>query len=1414
MSADESSSNEKPKAARVGLARTIFSWFLLLSLLPLAIVGYIEYQSTRANIIESRHEELSTVNLMLNRQIGDYFDDIVVNIHFRSGKAVDFLLDFKEHQEQSGLTAKDILDTEEYYQIVDRYSVEFIDLMRFYDYSDVIVGDADGNIIYSVGRYSDFGENLFEGDLQETLFARTVREAIESDDRLYSDQEIYPPAGDEKVSFFVLPLVDDRENTIGFIAAQIWARDDVSFILSQSIGASDYVKAYVVGEDKRIRFYPEGTSFQENPLYLEPVNEWLTHIDENGVYIEGHENMAMHKAAFDFHIHSDDHLDHHHGHDSGGEDEHDHGHDEDEEAEHLEEDPASEEEIHVGVYRNHYNKKVLGVYRNIVVAGINMVLLTEMDYEMAMAPATTFRDQLIFVLGVTSFLVLIIAGIITRKIVTPIRKITEWVNDVASGNFVDGETLNHNNEIGELSRSFRVMTERLRQVSKDNEERSWHQDGVATMNETVRGEQNMAELCRNIITSLCRYLNIPMGAMYVMADGHRLQMAGSFALTVRKRVGSSFELGEGLPGQAALEKQPLTITVPDDYFAIESGLGSQQPNRVYVLPVIYEGEVRAVLEFALQEPLEEQSNKFLEAAMESIAIAIHSSQTREQIQTLLDKTTQQAESLQQQQEDLRVANEELEHQTKILQESEEELKSQSDELQRANAELEETSESLFHQKEEIEGKNREIEESRKELELRAQEMEQVSKYKSEFLANMSHELRTPLNSMLILAKMLADNNDGNLDTDEQESAQVIHKVGHDLLNLINDILDLSKVEAGKLSVHLEACSLDGMLESMENQFKPLAKERNLYFDIQRKMDTAVNLQTDSQRVMQILKNLLSNAFKFTEEGGVKLHIETLPPGPDYTSEQLRTHGAVSLAVEDSGIGIPKEKQSAIFEAFQQADGSTSRKYGGTGLGLSIAREMSRLLGGEMRIASEDGKGATFSLLLPAVIEKGSGGATHTVSEQAAYAAPVSSPEPVASEPVATAEPEKSEPQEADDDRYNLNGERPVLVVEDDTEFAWVVYRLAKMHGTACLVSHTGEEAIELSKKYHPRAVILDLGLPDMDGKDVLKALKSQKATEDIPVHIISGRDEDDALKAMGAVDYLVKPVGTQQLTNMFGALKKTARFEKVLVIDTDPAVGKQVHDFMAGRCEVASVSSATEAREAIKDNTFASIILELDLPDESGDSLLKSLKEEYGDSLPPVIINTSEAINRERYAFLGGESDTMVVKGEASSEDRLKDEVSLFLNSVSKPAVKRKKPAAKPASGDDQLKGRKLLLVDDDLRNTFALSKALQKYEIDITIADNGELALEQLENNPDMEIVLMDIMMPVMDGYEATQKIREQERFKNLPVIALTAKAMADDKDKCIKAGASDYLTKPVDIDKLVSMMKVWLQDGHGEDA
>ena len=1371
------SEHKQRKKPRRGLARTLFSWFMILSLLPLIIVGTIEYNNARDNIITSRHEEMSTISLMLSRQIGDYFDDIVVNMNFRSGKAADFLLDIKKLQAEKNLDADDLYNSLEYTEIVDRYSTEFIDLMRFYDYSDVLIGDAEGNLVYSVGRYSDFGQNLFTGELSSSLFSQTAQKAIENDQRLYSDQEIYLPAGDEMVSFFVLPLVDDREQPLGFIAAQIWARDDISFLLSQSLGISEHVKAYIVGKDRKVRFFPDKQMFTEKPLNLDPINEWLKHFDENGQYVE--ENH--HQEA------QNDHAD-----------EHDH-----ETTEYDEMDGSDEfeefglEASHIFIYNNKNGRKVLGVSRHVQITDTPMVLVAEMDYDMAMAPATLFRNQLLVVISLTSLLVFTIAGLITRRITRPVRVVTEWANRVASGEYTQGEIIHQSNEIGELSRSFQVMTDRLRTISANNEERSWQQNGVVTLNETIRGEQSMAELCRNIVTALCRYLDIPMGAMYVMADGRRLQMMGSFALSMRKKIGSAFVLGEGLPGQAALEKQAITVLVPDDYFTIESGLGGRSPDRIYVMPLIYEDQVKGVIEFALLGELSERRQAFLESAVESIAIAINTSQARDRVQELLDKTTHQTQALQQQQEDLRAANEELEHQTKILGESEEELKTQSDELQRANAELEEKSESLFHQKEEIELKNAEIEQSRKELERRADEMEQVSKYKSEFLANMSHELRTPLNSMLILARMLADNVDGHLDEDEEESAQVIHKVGHDLLGLINDILDLSKVEAGKLSVHIEPVLLDSMLESMENQFKPIAKDKNLYFEIVRKTSTAINLQTDSQRVMQILKNLLSNAFKFTEKGGIKLNIEAFPAGSDFASEELRTHGAISLAVQDSGIGIPKEKQGAIFEAFQQADGSTSRKYGGTGLGLSIAREMSKLLGGEMRLFSE-GEGSTFSLLLP---------------NKTRPAGEVSETEAEPDEaPVSASAPEQEDVTE--DDRDNLNGERPVLVVEDDQEFARVVFRLAKSHGSKCLVAGTGKEALELCQQHHPRAVILDLGLPDIDGKDVLKVLKERKETSDIPVHIISGRDEDEALKAMGAVDYLTKPVDTQQLTSLFGTLKKTTKCEKILVVDPDRDVAEKITQFLDGKCELVTVATAADAREQIGKHRFNSIVLELNLPDESGDQLLQSLKEEHGDTLPPVIINTSEEIDRDRFKALGQTSGTMVVKGEETSDERLKDEVQLFLSSVAKPAAKRRKPAVKPVSGDSQLKDRKVLLVDDDLRNTFALSKALQRFEMDIVIADNGELALQQLEKDPSIEIVLMDIMMPVMDGYEATQKIREQEHFKDLPVIALTAKAMADDRDKCIQAGASDYLTKPVDIEKLVGMLKVWLQGGNGSEA
>ena len=1354
-----------------GLSRTLFSYFFLLSLLPLMVMGMIEYNHTKGNIVESRHKELSTINSMLSQLIGEYFDGVINNLHFRGDHAVEFINSMKALLEKYPDT-KNALRSDEYYQLVDEGNGEFLGLLHFYEYADIIIGDADGNILYSAKRYRDFGENLFTDSLSNTKFSKTVSTAMETNTRLYIDHEYYPLEGDENVNFFIIPLVDDRGQSVGFIAAQIHARDDIAFILNRSLNVSNHVNAYVVGKDRKVRFFPDGEEFKDELLDLEPVNEWLSHFDSKGRYLEesgdGFETDDYALRGHETHTEQYELID--------------------------------ESELHFMTYSDRYGGNALGVSRNIEIAGIDMLIIVEIDYETAMAPATRFRNYLILIISGTGFIVLLIAGFITRRIVNPLRAITNWVNQVASGEYVDGEEFRENNEIGELSRSFQTMTERLRRVSVDNESHSWHQEGVAQLNMAVRGEQCMNELCRNIITALCRYMNIPMAVMYVLKDNSRLNMMGSFSLSMRRAVNSSFSLGEGLSGQAAIEQKVITLMAPDDYFVVESGLGSSKPNRVVAMPVVYEREVCAVLELALFEELSEQHQEFMDAAMESIAIAINTALAREHVHELLDKTTHQAETLQQQQEDLRIVNEELEHQTKVLMESEEELKAQSDELQRANAELEEKSESLCHQKEEIEHKNEEIETARQAIEHKAEELERVSEYKSEFLANMSHELRTPLNSMLILARMLADNDEGNLDLDQVESAQVIHKVGHDLLDLINDILDLSKVEAGKMELNLEVVSLSSILEQLRNQFAPLAADRKLNFEIIADADTDVDVETDIQRTMQIMKNLLSNAFKFTEKGGVKLCVSKIPPSSDFVSTAMNKHGAICFAVEDSGIGIPEETQSAIFSAFQQADGSTSRKYGGTGLGLSIAKEMAQLLGGEMRLASEVSKGSVFSLLLPAK-------------------EPASSGEPVK---VSAAVEKMKEISRQKDDRDQLEGNRPILIVEDDAEFSHILHRIASQHGYKCIITATGCEAIELAGRYKPLAIILDLGLPDMDGRDILKAIKNNSDTADIPVHVISGRDDDGSVLSLGATEYLTKPVENEVLERLF-TQGRTNNNRRILVIDPNEETVEQVRHAVASHREpsqegkdiheqallekVLHAKTAAQARELVANNAISHIVIELALPDERGDVLLESLREKLGDLMPAVIVNTSEPIDRERYKNLVSISKTIVVKGELSSVERLQDEVALFLDSVIKPSAKRTKPATRPQVVDEQLKGHKILLVDDDLRNTFALSKALQKYEMDIVLADNGELALEQLEAEPDIELVLMDIMMPVMDGYEATKRIRQMEHFKKLPVIALTAKAMVGDREKSLQAGASDYLTKPVDIEKLVAILRIWLQ-------
>ncbi|MGI9276636.1 MAG: response regulator [Endozoicomonas sp.] len=1385
---------------RHGLAVTLFCWFIFLSITPIAIVGITEYREGKKAIIATRYEELSIINLLLSEQINDYFDSIVTNLFIKAGVAQEFLDGLVQSREKLGVGAAEFINSPEYNLVLDEYGSEFVDFLRYYDYSDVILTDADGNIVYTVNSYSDLGQNIFQGELSTTAFSRAVRESFENAEPRYADVGLYPPIGEQYVSFFVLPLVNDRERIIGFLAVQILAYN-VQSIFENDHQLGQGLKSYLVGTDAYIRYGTELESSQtmklkaENPL----IENWLGHFDEySGEYLDEEQAHAHAHGAHDGH---DDH--------SGSNelddwmpdldmefDEDSHGH---------AEDNVDLLQAHIRSYKNVYGEQVLGIFYPINVAGTPMALISEVSESDAFATVKSFQERLIYLTAVTVILVLLIALLITRRLVRPIRTITDWVNRVAAGDYVQGTVLSGRNEISQLSRSFSEMTEKLRNVISENAKRSWMQDGQVGLNDSMRGEQDISELCRNVVSYLAKYLDMQTGAIYVVNDEKVLQLTASYAWSQRKQSSNRFEFGEGVVGQAALEQQTIELTdIPEDYLTIESGLGSTRPKAIVVMPLVYEKEIKGVFEFALLQKLTSEQILFLELSQEKVAIAINSAQYSERVKQLLEKTTKQSEAMKEQQEELKTVNEELESRAKILEESQEELKAQSEEMQKSNAELEEKTEQLQLQKEEIERKNLDIELSSRTLEEKAKELEMTSKYKSEFLANMSHELRTPLNSLLLLAQMLAENDEGNLTEDQVESAEVIYNGGKELLTLINDILDLSKVEAGKMSINLENIDVEELCTSVKSLFKPLADDRGLDFVVEVEPGTTRSILSDSQRVMQILKNFLSNAFKFTDKGVVFIRIANFTRTRDHGEETY-----VGFSVKDSGIGIPKEKQNAIFEAFRQADGSTSRKYGGTGLGLAISKEMAGMLGGFIDLESEEGEGTTFTLYLPDNAVCSLSGEkvladsySSQVSEGVAVENKASQPKTESESDSVQVEKKTSEP--ASVAPVLVTG-TAILTIEDDDHFTGILCNLAQKNGYQCLHAKTGREGLELARVHRPNAIILDLGLPDMDGNEVLRLLKGGDATRDIPVHIISGSEPDDQTGS-DAVGCLVKPVTVADLDSVFSLLGQviSADIRHALLLDNDADSRAYIRSMLEKKgMNVGEAATAEEAEAALADQDWQCIVMEVELPDSSGLDFLQKLEKSRPESMPSIVIHTGKKLSPEEHKELQKYTGAMVLKGDMASE-RVLDEVSLFIHSIGSDSGEQK-PQETDNDGTS-IEGHKLLLVDDDLRNTFALSKRLQSLGLEVVIADNGANAIARLEEEDGIELVLMDIMMPVMDGYEATRKIREMDDFRDLPVIALTAKAMSDDKAKCIEAGANDYLTKPVDLDQLVAMIKVWI--------
>ena len=923
----------------------------------------------------------------------------------------------------------------------------------------------------------------------------------------------------------------------------------------------------------------------------------------------------------------------------------------------------------------------------------------------------------------------------------------------------------------------------MRRTALAQQREEWLQTGRAELATAMSGDQTVEQIGYSILSFLSGYVGAVAGAIFVRR-GDFYGRTSTYGVPADAQIPERFALREGALGQVAAESRSVTLNdVPEGYLAFGSALGQDKPRNLVISPGIIDSSVNTVIELGFLRPVDATVLTLLEQASGAIAVAVRSAKYRAELQNLLEETQRQAEELQVQSEELRVSNEELEEQGRALKESQARLEQQQVELEQTNSQLEEQAQQLESQRDDLERANASVT-------LKARELEQASRYKSDFLANMSHELRTPLNSSLILAKLLADNTEENLTDEQVKYAQTIQSSGNDLLNLINDILDLSKIEAGHVEVRPEPVSIERLAGSLRQLFQPVARDRKLDFAIDIAPNCPARLETDPQRLEQVLKNLLSNAFKFTEAGKVELAIRPIGSG------------RVALSVTDTGIGISAEQQRSVFEAFHQADSTISRRYGGTGLGLSISRELVRLLGGSIQLTSAAGKGSTFTVILPETYDP-----AKVAPRDIAAAPPVA--EPVAT-PQASPAPAPARPgSRVEDDRESLpDSRRSLLVIEDDTAFAGIVRDLSREMGFRCLVAHTAEEAITLAKQHKPNAVVLDVGLPDQSGLSVLDRLKRDVQTRHIPIHIVSAGDHAETALSLGAVGYMVKPVKREQLVEVLKKLedKLSQRMHRVLIVEDNELQREAVAKLLTSHdVQTVTAGTAAECLELLKDQTFDCMVLDLTLPDASGYSLLETLSRESAYAFPPVIVYTGRDLSADDEQTLRRYSKSIIIKG-AKSPERLLDEVALFLHQVvSELPDEQQRMIRKARNRDALLEGRRILVVEDDVRNVYALTNILEPRGAIVEIARNGQEALDVIRRSP-IDLVLMDVMMPVMDGLTATREIRKNPEWKKLPIITLTAKAMPDDQQRCIEAGANDYMAKPLDVEKLLSLVRVWM--------
>ena len=1330
-----------------GIGKTLTTGFLVFALIPITLIGVISYLEAHKSLEWEIQKGLVSATESKTREITTYFDNMLSQLRSQSTmeKNAELLSQLIVAYEGSRKTLSEFIKSYQWAIIVDQLSEDIKWYAREFVYYDVFLITNNGNLIFTVSGERNLGTNILSED---SKFAAAFKRTMLTGKLSFSDYERYEPSGNHVFGFIIAPVIDLEGVRIGAMAFQFLI-DPITRIMRSGIKLGDTANVYLVGPGMTLR----------SKLLTDDSRQL---IDEKIVTFQ----TAKLQRQLDDGIAIED----------------------------------MQEEV--SLYTGPLGDSVLGIHRDFMVENINFSVIAEINEAEAFKNVFTLR-MTILLLGVIIGVVAIgFTVIIVRRLIKPIIQLSTQVKQVEQGNYSEIAHISANNEIGDLATSFNTMVEALSVNEKENALKEWFMTGQMELNNVIRGKQDLTEICRDIITFLAKYLNSHIGAFYLTNKNGRLKLTGTYAFSIRKHLANEFDFGEGLVGQAALEKERIQLMkVPADYITVQSGLGESVPQHIVVTPIVSDNSVLGVLELGSLAALDDKALEFLDLVSDHISVSLQTVLAQIRVQELLEQSQTQTEELETQQEELRLANQSLEKQTNALKSSESVLQEQQEELRQTNEGLEEQTQLLTEQKNAITDKNRELEETRNEIEKKARDLDIASRYKSEFLANMSHELRTPLNSILLLSKHLSDNKEKNLSPKQIECASTVHTSGNELLSLINEVLDLAKVESGKMILESDDIDIKEIADSMERNFRPVSENKGISFDITIAKDVPKSICTDYQRVSQILKNLLSNAFKFTEKGGIKLDI------------CLKDSAApIIFMVKDTGSGIAEDKLETVFHAFKQADGSTSRKYGGTGLGLSISRELAHILGGTLEVTSTFGEGSIFTLSLPKVIdikdetEKVVGNAGNV---PASFSESLSKPSPLKlseSFPGKTTKPQKY----VEDDRKTISKEsRSVLIIEDDPVFAKILRDSAREKGFKTLVAESGEAGLQLTDLFSPNGIILDMGLPGMNGKTVLFRLKDNLATRHIPVHIISGSDKTAEPLHMGAVGYLTKPVTMEAMNDVFGRIEKalSKRVKKVLVVEDNKEMQIQITALIGDdTVKVIAVSSGEAAKKCLLTEDIDCIILDLGLPDMSGKDFLSDLRKNNVSDIP-VIIHTAKELDPSETALLDKFSGTIVIK-DGKSEEKLIDDICLFLHRVEEDLPEDKKEMIRKLHDRETvLKNKKILIVDDDMRNVFSLISILEVNDMNTIAAKNGLEALEKLKEFSDIDLVLMDIMMPEMDGYEATKEIRKMNtKISKIPIIALTAKAMKGDRSKCIEAGASDYLSKPVDADKLFSMLRVWL--------